>query len=91
MDSRIWLPLLMFENTAKKESAVHDDKTFVRVERMGDFRSNPSGDPQNAYIFTGSDNPITLARTYSIDFLCPYHLMSYPFDTQVRSTKSNLN
>ena len=36
----------------------------------------------NTYIFEGSDNPITMTRTYDAKFLCKYDLAVYPFDTQ---------
>ncbi len=39
---------------------------------------------ENVYSFDGSENQLTIARTYNIQFLCSYNLKWYPFDTQAR-------
>ena len=36
---------------------VNDDKTHVKVERLGEHR-NSEKSPQNAFLFKGQDNPI---------------------------------
>ena len=40
-----------------------------------------------AEIFKGADNRLTMNQTYTWEFQCKYELSRYPFDTQVRQTQ----
>ena len=37
-----------------------------------------------AEIFKGSENKLTMNQTYTWEFQCKYQLQRYPFDTQVK-------
>ena len=36
-----------------------------------------------AEIFEGAENTLTMTQTYTWEFQCQYQLQRYPFDTQV--------
>ena len=38
-----------------------------------------------AELFEGGENKLTMTQTYTWEFQCEYKLQKYPFDTQVRS------
>ena len=38
-------------------------------------------------IFEGSENTLNMTQTYTHEFQCVYQLDSYPFDTQVNTSK----
>ncbi len=73
---------------------MNDDKAFVSIARKGDSKLSPNTELHNYRIYKGSENPITITRSYSKNFICEFDMASYPFDTQVCSviivTKGNL-
>ena len=42
-----------------------------------------------AEIFEGSENRLTMDQMYTWEFQCNYQLQRYPFDTQVQGVKEN--
>ena len=40
-----------------------------------------------AEIFEGAENRLTMNQTYTFEFQCPYELQRYPFDIQVIKDK----
>ena len=55
----------------------------VYITREGDFTRADLYDVDEAEIFEGSENKITMVQTYSKRFHCTYLLHDFPFDTQV--------
>ena len=43
-----------------------------------------------AEIFEGSENRLTMDQMYTWEFQCNYQLQRYPFDTQVQGEKENV-
>ncbi len=60
----------------------NDAKTSLTVARTGNFTINPSQELYTNHLYNGWDNNITMSRTYSVDFLCTFNMMYYPFDRQ---------
>ena len=58
-------------------------KTDIVVEREGDVMLNPMSDIDEAEIFQGSENTLTMQQTYTRAFQCIFKLAKYPFDSQV--------
>ena len=58
-----------------------DSKVFIT--REGSFTRAGLNDVDEAEIFEGGENKITMVQTYSKKFHCTYLLHSFPFDTQV--------
>ena len=56
------------------------------ITREGGFVRAGLEDVDEAEIFKGSENKITLIQTHSIQFHCTYRLQDFPFDTQVVNT-----
>ncbi len=80
--NRIWIPELVFHNTEDKAETLNDERAFATISRQGEFRQSPRSELRNAYIFKGSENPLTISRVYGTEFICEFHMANFPFDTQ---------
>ena len=85
---KLWLPLVIYYNTDQKESTrlgwVNEWTTRVTVSREGKFLRTGLDKVDEAEIFEGAENNLTMTQTYTHEFQCLYRLQRYPFDTQVR-------
>ena len=85
---KIWLPRIVYDNTDQKEvtrlGVDWEWATTVTVTREGNFTRSWGLD--EAEIFQGASNSLTMNQTYTWEFQCKYELQRYPFDTQVRSS-----
>ena len=83
----IWLPLIVYENTDQKEvtrvGMEWEWATDVTVTREGNFTRSGVEEVDEAEIFEGAENRLTMYQTYTWEFQCKYKLQQYPFDTQV--------
>ena len=83
---RLWLPLVIFENTDQKEStrlgAAWEWTTRVTVTREGNFVRSQLEEVDEIEIFAGKENKLTMNQTYTHEFQCTYKMSWYPFDTQ---------
>ena len=86
--SHLWLPLIVYDNTDQKEVTRLGENwewaTRVTVTREGDFSRSDIEEVDEAEIFEGAENRLTMNQTYTWEFQCQYMLQRYPFDTQVR-------
>ena len=84
---RLWLPLVIYDNTDQKESTrlgwVNEWTTRVTVARESNFTRAGLDEVDEAEIFEGAENNLTMIQTYTHEFQCQYRLQRYPFDTQV--------
>ena len=84
----IWLPLVVYDNTDQKEVTRLGENwewvTRVTVTREGNFIRSSDSMIDEAEIFEGAENSLTMNQTYTWEFQCKYELQRYPFDTQVR-------
>lgn len=86
---RLWIPFMVFSNTANNEATQGAANSEVTVSREGNFTRSPRNVLEEIDIFTGDDNKIIFDQVYSKTFKCEYQLDMYPFDTQVgRRTES---
>ena len=83
----MWLPLIVYDNTDQKESTRLGENwewvTRMTVDREGDFTRSSIDEVDEAKIFKGAENSLTMKQTYTWEFQCKYKLQRYPFDTQV--------
>ena len=83
----IWLPLIVYDNTDQKEVTRLGESwewaTDVTVTREGNFTRAGIHVMDEAEIFEGAENRLTMYQTYTWEFQCQYKLQQYPFDTQV--------
>ena len=83
----LWLPLILYDNTDQKEvtrlGVEWEWMTLVTVSREGDLTRSGLDELDEAEIFEGAENRLTMNQTYTWEFQCKYELQHYPFDTQV--------
>ena len=85
---RLWLPLIIFDNTDQKASTRlgeygnGDWMTTVTVTRESNFTRSEVDLVDEIEVFKGSENKLTMNQTYTREFQCKYQLQRYPFDTQ---------
>ena len=80
--NRIWLPIIIFDNTEEGQITINDDKAAATINRTGQGTGSDSSISEDIDIYKGSENSITLSRLYNIDFFCDYDMRWYPFDAQ---------
>ena len=61
--------------------------SILFVTREGEFQRAGLESVDEAEIFEGRENKITLIQSNSIKFHCTYLLHDFPFDSQVRNKK----
>ena len=89
---KLWLPLVVYDNTDQKESTRLGEYgngewiTRVTVTREGNFTRNGVDEVDEAEIFEGSENRLTMNQTYTHEFQCQYVLQRYPFDSQANQS-----
>ena len=85
--SALWLPLIIYLNTDQKESTrlgtVWEWSTKVIVTKEGGFKRSGVEEVDEAEVFEGAENDLTMVQAYTHEFQWQYQLNSYPFDTQV--------
>ena len=83
----IWLPLIVYDNTDQKEVTRLGENwewvTRVSVVKEGNFTRSGINEIDEAEIFEGGENKLTMTQAYTWEFQCNYKLQKYPFDTQV--------
>ena len=62
--------------------------TRVTVTREGNFTRSSIEEVDEAEIFEGAENRLTMNQTYTLEFQCKYKLQHYPFDNQVTDSIS---
>ena len=84
----LWLPLIIYDNTDQKDSTRLGQSwewvTGVSVIKEGKFTRSELQEVDEAEIFEGDENTLTMVQTYTREFQCEYMLQRYPFDTQVK-------
>ena len=79
---RIWLPIIVFDNTESDQRSILDGKSFATIKRMNKGIGSDSTISEDIDIYKGSENTITMSRLYNIEFFCDYDMRWYPFDAQ---------
>ena len=81
--SKIWVPVVIFENNDNSERLIVDDKALISVNKIEEKGFPVSSEELNAAeIFHGDINPLVYRRTFLTKFDCSFNLRYYPFDTQ---------
>ncbi len=78
----IWIPQVVFFNTEEKISTLSDEKSYLTVAKFGSYKRSNVAHLDNAFVYKGRDNPLSISRVYSSKFLCKFDMAVYPFDTQ---------
>ena len=80
--NKIWLPVVVFDNTEKGQRTISDDESFATINRMSKGTRSDSSISEDIDIYKGSENTISISRLYNIEFFCDYDMRWYPFDAQ---------
>ena len=84
----LWLPRIVYANTDQKDTTrlgmEWEWVTQVSVVKEGDFTRSGLEEVDEAEIFEGAENTLTMIQTYTEEFQCQYMLQRYPFDTQAK-------
>jgi len=90
--SRVWTPVLIFENTRDKSSTIEDEKRKGFVKKMGTSKYAEVDESNvNKEIFECAENDIIMKRIYNMQFLCDFKLGMYPFDKQERKARMSVD
>ena len=79
----LWIPGIIFDNTEHNDVLIHDNLAKVTVSREGKGISADETIVDEVDIFKGSENKLTLDKSFTKTVKCIYQLQLYPFDTQV--------
>ena len=80
--SNIWVPELLFTNTAENlKTDKADRKSIIRIEKLGRPFLKET-DPEETAYYEGVENPVTFSKEYNQEFACDFDLHNYPFDVQ---------
>ena len=77
---KLWLPLVIYDNTDQKES------TRLGEYGNGEWTTRVSVTREGEFLRSGMDEveiTLLMTQTYTREFQCRYMLQRYPFDTQV--------
>ena len=93
--NKLWLPLLIYDNTDQKETTRLGENwewsTNVFITREGKSVESSDEEVDERRIYKGAENRLTMQQTYAHKFRCIYELQPYPFSLffsfrNVRST-----
>ena len=84
---KLWMPVLIFENTAENYETPVDEKARIYVERLGNYTVSSMGEIEEIAYYKGSENRLQYIRTFHLRFKCEFKLHKFPFDTQVCKIK----
>ena len=81
----LWMPVLSFSNALGPYQTKLDEQTFATIMAVGNSTLKSKLADTEGQMYSGGDQIIIIDKEYFLEFGCEYDLLSYPFDTQVRS------
>ncbi|XP_053641290.2 uncharacterized protein [Cherax quadricarinatus] len=79
---RLWTPSLTLVNVRGTERTLMDDEAVITVHRQGHPLADDLSVPEDVNVYLGFENPLSMERKYTSQFLCDLNLHLYPFDEQ---------
>lgn len=80
--NNMWVPILIFENTYKRQSTLLDQDARFAVKKTGNYTLSSKKEVDEIAYYKGSENSILYERDFYLTFSCEFDLKTYPFDTQ---------
>ena len=80
---KLWVPVIIFENTENKFETPMDKKARLVVKKQGKFTLSPVTETAEIAYYKGSENSLQYSRDFYLRFKCQFELQNYPFDRQV--------
>ena len=68
--NKIWLPVVVFDNTAKSQRTINDAKAFTTINRMSKGTGSDSSISEDIDIYKGSENTIRTQYSAFVLGLC---------------------
>ena len=81
----MWMPVLSFSNALGPFQTKLDEQTFGTIRAVGNSSLVSKLEDGEGQMYAGEDQIIIIDKEYFLDFGCEFDLITYPFDTQVRS------
>ncbi|XP_071549664.1 uncharacterized protein [Panulirus ornatus] len=78
----VWTPTLTLVNVRGTERTLVDDEAVLTIHRWGRPLADDLSMPEDVNVYLGIENPLSVERKYTSQFLCDLNLQLYPFDTQ---------
>ena len=81
----IWFPWVVTSNIENSKKCVRTDIPEileVKINENSQYTRSPLTELNNAFLFSGSENPIFQEWSWTCEFLCQFDYRWYPFDTQ---------
>ncbi|KAG0712205.1 Glutamate-gated chloride channel alpha [Chionoecetes opilio] len=78
----VWTPTLTLINVRGTERTRVDDEAILTVHRRGHPLDDDLSVPEDADVYLGTENHLSVDRKYTSNFLCDLNLELYPFDIQ---------
>ena len=80
--SQIWMPPLIFSNTAGNSPILADDSLTIQIIKEGEAVSFPSSSLHECSYYDGKENNLYVRVKHQLDFHCDFELSNFPFDVQ---------
>ena len=81
--NRLWVPVVIFDNTENKFETPLDKKSRLVVQKKGKYTLAPVTETEETAYYKGSENKLEYSRDFFLRFKCRFELQNYPFDTQI--------
>ena len=78
----IWLPRIIFANTAENANVLKKGSFWVEVLNEGTPKLMNRFEIHEGYLYSGNENRLVLRTAVQHNFHCDFRLKNYPFDTQ---------
>ena len=81
----MWIPWTVIDNIEHRDNIMQTDlRDIVTIIPSKDFKfvRDQKTNIENTMVFEGSENIINYERQLTVNFICNYNMMWYPFDTQ---------
>ena len=80
---KLWVPVVIFENTENKHETPMDKKARLVVERRGNYTLAPITETEEIAYYKGSESSLQYSRDFYLRLKCQFELQNYPFDKQI--------
>ena len=80
---KLWVPVIIFDNTENKYETPLDKKARLVVEKKGAYTLAPITETEEIAYYKGSENSLQYSRDFYLRFKCQFELQNYPFDKQI--------
>ena len=79
---KLWVPIIIFDNTESKYETPVDKKTLILVKKQGNAILSPIQEMEEIAYYKGAENCLKYTRDFFLRFKCNFELQHYPFDSQ---------